>query len=75
MAHSAALTDLRYLSQSQDLPTLAILAVRTAATIAKWNERRVTRKALQTLPFHLLDDIGLSPEMAHREARRWFWQS
>ncbi len=75
MAHSAALTDLTYLTESQDLPTLAVLAVRAAATIAKWNERHVTRKTLKTLPYHLLDDVGITPEMARREAGRRFWQS
>lgn len=74
MAHAAALTDLRYLSQSHDLPTLAVVAVRSAAIIAKWNERNTTRKALKQLPPHLLEDIGLSYEMAHHEARRRFWQ-
>lgn len=74
MAQSATLTDLTYLSQSQALPTLAVLAVRVAATVAKWAERQNTRKALKSLPFYALEDVGLSPDMARREAGRWFWQ-
>lgn len=37
-------------------------------------QRRRTRRALLGLDPRLLDDIGISPEQARREARKPFWQ-
>ncbi|WP_449227290.1 DUF1127 domain-containing protein [Azospirillum argentinense] len=43
-------------------------------TVATWNERRRQRRALEALPDHLLQDIGLSRADAATEADKPFWQ-
>ncbi|MBK3732051.1 DUF1127 domain-containing protein [Azospirillum brasilense] len=43
-------------------------------TVATWNERRRQRRALEALPDHLLQDIGLSRADAVTEADKPFWQ-
>lgn len=58
-------------------------AVRAATTalragmqrIALWRRRARTRRALAGLNARLLDDIGLAPAQARREAAKWFWQA
>jgi len=45
-----------------------------ADTVATWNERRRQRLALESLPDHLLSDIGVSRADADREAEKPFWQ-
>lgn len=42
--------------------------------LAAWNERRRQRLALETLPDHILSDIGLSRADADREAAKPFWK-
>jgi uncharacterized protein YjiS (DUF1127 family) len=37
-------------------------------------QRRHQRQALRELDDRLLDDIGVTPEQAEREVRKWFWQ-
>ncbi|MDA0129694.1 DUF1127 domain-containing protein [Vibrio sp. MarTm2] len=37
-----------------------------------WRNYR-TRKQLENLPEHLLDDLGLTNEQAHQESIRRFW--
>lgn len=42
--------------------------------VATWNERRRQRRALEALPDHLLQDIGLSRADAVNEADKPFWR-
>ena len=42
--------------------------------IALWHRNRRTRRTLAQLPPALLDDIGITPFEARREAARPFWQ-
>ena len=63
-----------YLEAQRPLPLLATIALRTAVVLAKWSERRRTRKALGQLDDHLLRDVGLERHVAYKEARRMFWQ-
>lgn len=42
--------------------------------VATWNERRRQRRALEALPDHLLQDIGLSRADAVNEAEKPFWR-
>jgi uncharacterized protein YjiS (DUF1127 family) len=39
-----------------------------------WRARRRQRQALAALNDHLLNDIGLTHEMARREAAKSFWR-
>ena len=43
-------------------------------TMAVWIVRRRQRRALAELDEHLLNDVGLSPEQARREAAKPFWK-
>ena len=43
-------------------------------TLATWQERRRQRRALESLPDHLLHDIGISRADAGTEADKPFWQ-
>lgn len=56
------------------LPALSRAVVRAADTLATWQERRRQRRALETLPDHLLNDIGVSRADAGYEADKPFWQ-
>jgi uncharacterized protein YjiS (DUF1127 family) len=73
MTHDQTHTALGYLAGRQ-LPPLSVAALRMVVLIAKWEERRQTRKALKHLDAHLLDDVGLSRADARRELNRRFWQ-
>ena len=42
--------------------------------MAAWSERRRQRRALEALPDHLLQDIGLSRADAVNEADKPFWR-
>ncbi|APZ54769.1 DUF1127 domain-containing protein [Salipiger abyssi] len=64
-----------YLDAQRPLPPQSAFALRIAVVLAKWSERRRTRRALAQLDPHLLRDIGLERHVAHKEARRMFWQS
>jgi uncharacterized protein YjiS (DUF1127 family) len=44
-------------------------------TIASWGERVRQRRALVSLPDHMLKDIGISRVDAWREAEKPFWQA
>ena len=52
---------------------LAHLALRLAATLVLWRRRARQRRQLAALPPELLDDIGVDPVSARREAARPFW--
>lgn len=43
-------------------------------TFGTWNERRRQRRALESLPDHLLRDIGVSRLDAEQEADKPFWK-
>lgn len=43
-------------------------------TIATWQERRRQRLALESLPDHLLSDIGVSRADVDHEADKPFWR-
>ena len=44
-------------------------------TIVSWRERVRQRRALASLPDHMLKDIGISRVDAWREAEKPFWQA
>ncbi|MGQ9368960.1 DUF1127 domain-containing protein [Azospirillum sp. ST 5-10] len=54
--------------------TFGNLVVAAADTLATWNDRRRQRAALQSLPDHLLHDIGVSRADVAHEADKPFWQ-
>ena len=62
-----------YLNQART-PLVAQWAVAFAVVVTKWAIRRRTRLALAQLEPWQLRDVGLTPEEAHREAHRVFWQ-
>lgn len=68
------LNTLKSLEMAQRLPALATLLVLGAYLVAKFAERRRTRRHLINLDAHMLRDIGLSPDQARREADKHFWQ-
>ncbi|MEM1075269.1 MAG: DUF1127 domain-containing protein [Pseudomonadota bacterium] len=76
MTHAKTLSPdtLAYLAKVTELPTVAVLAVEFAACVSKWTTRRRTRKALQQLSHWQLEDVGLTPTEATREASKVFWQ-
>ncbi|MEQ3626538.1 MAG: DUF1127 domain-containing protein [Celeribacter sp.] len=63
------------LAQRSALPLTAAVLVKAAETMTLWSERRRTRRTLAGLPKHLLDDIGMTGDVAYTEARRPFWRS
>ena len=65
---------LALLNSQAQLPTLARVAVTVAVLATKWDMNWRTRKALSRLDPHELDDIGLSPRDADREANKAFYQ-
>lgn len=69
--HNPALT---LLNTSPRLPLIAAMAVRFAATVTKWEQRRRTRINLGYLDDHLLRDVGLNRTQAEQETARRFWQ-
>lgn len=65
---------LALLNSQAELPTLARVAVTVAVLVTKWDMNWRTRKALGRLDHHQLDDIGLTPREAKREADKRFYQ-
>ncbi|MDW6001685.1 DUF1127 domain-containing protein [Vibrio mangrovi] len=41
--------------------------------IKQWRQNAKTRRQLSELPEHLLEDIGVTPEEAHKESQKYFW--
>ena len=70
--HTPSLT---LLNASPRLPLIAAMAVRFAAAVTVWEQRRRSRVNLSTLDDRLLQDVGLTRLQADRECRRTFWQS
>lgn len=58
----------------QSLPPLSRLAFAAALTLLKWEERRLTRRALARMDAVRLDDIGLSRDAAQAEVDKPFWR-
>lgn len=63
-----------FLGAEPRLAPMASFALTAAVVITKWSQNARTRRALAQLDGHLLDDIGVDPRAARREARRMFWQ-
>lgn len=74
MTRSMHTPALMLLNASPRLPLIAALAVRFAATVTKWEQRRRTRVNLSYLDDHLLKDVGLTRTRADQEVARRFWQ-
>ena len=55
------------------LPPVSRLLVEAALVLARWDERRRTRRALARLDAHILRDIGLTDTRAKAECRKPFW--
>jgi uncharacterized protein YjiS (DUF1127 family) len=49
-------------------------ALRLAAILAAWRERRRERHQLATMELRELRDIGLAPADIHAEVRKPFWR-
>ena len=62
------------LTTQSTLPPLASVIFALAVTVLKWEQRKLTRRALARLDAHLLADIGLNATMADAEGRKPFWQ-
>ncbi len=61
------------LNDSPRLPLIAVLALRFAATVTKWERQRRSRVNLSKLDDRMLRDVGLTRHQANREANRPFW--
>ncbi len=61
------------LNDSPRLPLIAVLALRFAATVTKWERQRRSRVNLSKLDDRMLRDVGLTRHQANREVNRPFW--
>lgn len=59
---------------SRPMPPLASVLFRLAQTVARWEERRQTRRALARLDAHLMRDIGMTPLAQAAECEKPFWR-
>ena len=77
MTHAAILTNdaLAVLNSTRSLPLLAVVSVKFAACVTKWVTRRSRRLSLEHLEALQLQDLGLTPDAAYREARKVFWKA
>ena len=57
------------------VPVLAVMALKFAVGLTTWTTRRRTRRALKQLEAWQLADVGLTPDMATKEASRVFWKA
>lgn len=74
MTRASASHSLAMLAASPRLPVLALVALRFAGAVTKWDQRHRTRHALAELDDHLLRDIGLTYAQARKESAKRFWQ-
>ncbi|MEL6234111.1 MAG: DUF1127 domain-containing protein [Pseudomonadota bacterium] len=65
---------LRELEALVALPVGSKLLIALARRLALWSHRAGSRRALQGLTAHELNDIGLSREAALLEAAKPFWR-
>ncbi len=73
MTRAMHTTALILLNDSPRLPLIAVLALRFAATVTKWERQRRSRVNLSKLDDRMLRDVGLTRHQANREANRPFW--
>jgi uncharacterized protein YjiS (DUF1127 family) len=66
--------DMTIVSAHRPLPPVANVIFAVAVLVMKWEQRRMTRRALRRMDAHLLDDIGFSAEAAQAESTRPFWR-
>ncbi|WP_300029902.1 DUF1127 domain-containing protein [uncultured Roseobacter sp.] len=66
---------LDYLNRTRSVPVLSLIAVEFAVCLSKWATRRRTRQTLKQLSTWQLADVGLTPEMADKEASKVFWRA
>jgi uncharacterized protein YjiS (DUF1127 family) len=59
---------------SRPMPPLASVLFRLAQVVARWEERRLTRRALSRLDAHLMRDIGMTPLAQANECEKPFWR-
>lgn len=59
---------------NRPLTPFSSAALKIVVTLVKWEHLRRTRNSLKYLDDHILDDIGVTREVADREAARPFWQ-
>ena len=48
---------------------------RVPTLLGLWQRRREERQQLRTLPDHMLQDIGLTPEAVRKEVAKPFWRA
>ncbi len=63
------------LGKREQFPLISQWAIQLANTIVMWNDRYITRRPLSTMPYALLEDIGVTPEQAKLEAAKPFWRA
>lgn len=73
MTHDQTYNVLGYFADRK-LPPLTTAALRFVVLLLKWETRRLSRKSLQHLDDHLLNDIGVSRGQAQQQLHRRFWQ-
>jgi len=56
------------------LTPFASAALKVVVAMARWEVNLRTRTQLKHLDDHLLDDIGVTRDLADKEATRPFWQ-
>ncbi|MGX0975840.1 uncharacterized protein YjiS (DUF1127 family) [Roseovarius sp. MBR-51] len=74
MAPSLHTAKLALLNDQARLPPVAHILIAMAIMVTKWDQHRRTRKALNGLEPHLLEDVGLTRDAAYNEARKPFWK-
>ncbi|TNF19507.1 MAG: DUF1127 domain-containing protein [Rhodobacteraceae bacterium] len=75
MAHSHQTPAQAYgFSDGRPLSPIASVAQKLVAALARWEVNLRTRNQLKYLDDYLLDDIGVTRDLARKEATRPFWQ-
>lgn len=75
MSRSLPAAPVLILSRAQALPPVSRLVLMLAQTVVTWDLRRQGRRALRRLDDHLLNDIGLAPDLASTEGAKPFWRA
>ncbi|MEZ8103257.1 DUF1127 domain-containing protein [Vibrio bivalvicida] len=60
-------------SYKQKLYEIFVWDKKILTILKRWLRNHRTRKQLENLPDHLLDDLGLTKEKAYDESIRRFW--
>ncbi len=61
------------LQHGHNIPTLAVILIGIADCITLWSHRTRSRRQLKDMPYHRLDDIGVTAAEAQSEAAKPFW--